>query len=157
MIPGEGFDIAFSNYVLHWVEDKKKAFENVFHCLKASGQFAACIEMKFLPDLEDFVNLMDASSANKVKSSMHFLSTDEIEKIASAHGFTVQYKEEFDRACKFDSVDECIKFMYGSFKGLVDTQLMNTERLQKFKHEQDFKAEEEFGVVSSVFYIFRKN
>ena len=156
MIPGEGFDAVFSNYVLHWVEDKKKAFENVFRCLQPSGLFAACICMKVQPYVQKFIDLMGASRASKVNSMMHFLSINEIEELASTYGFTVQYKEEINRSYIFDSsakFDHFVKSVYGSFGGLIDTQFMDAEMLDKYRQDG---CTNEFSLILVYLYVFKK-
>ena len=42
--PGMGsetYDIVFSNFVLHWIEDKEEAFKNMFRSLKPAGKIVA--------------------------------------------------------------------------------------------------------------------
>ena len=34
------FDAVFSDYVFHWVKDKKRAFKNVYEILKPGGRIA---------------------------------------------------------------------------------------------------------------------
>ena len=60
-IPGDNYDIVFSNYILHWVKDKNIAFQNVFHSLKPLGIFVLLFETKLLPLLDSFINLMEPS------------------------------------------------------------------------------------------------
>ena len=157
-IPGEGFDAVFANQVFHWVEDKKKAFENVFHCLQPSGLFAICTLMSMKADGSRFINLMDASRVSKLKSILHLLSANEMEELASACGFTVEYKKEFERVYKFNSFDELAKFAYGATGGLIDTQFMDAEKLEKYKRDHEASEEEKkYGLDDSLsFYIFKK-
>ena len=49
-IPGGPYDLIFSNHVLHWIEDKRIAFHNVYVSLKEGGTFAftCCTDVDFL-------------------------------------------------------------------------------------------------------------
>ena len=41
-LPGEGYDILFSNFVLHWVKDKKAVFQKAQAILNQEGRIAFC-------------------------------------------------------------------------------------------------------------------
>ena len=46
------FDAVFSNYVLHWVKDKKCAFKNIYEILKPGGRVVILYETEIPPLLK---------------------------------------------------------------------------------------------------------
>lgn len=94
---------------------------------------------------------MDGPRASKVMGLHYFLSATEIEELAAACGFTVQYKEEFGRAYKFNSFDEFMRFGYGTSGGLVDAQFTDIEELQKFKKDHETESGFTLNLTSCIF------
>ena len=154
-ITGQDYDLVFSNYVFHWIKDKKMVLQNIYRSLKPSGKFAVCFETNLSPFVLNYMDLMGPNKANEVKNKLHFSSTNEIEDIASQCGFTVEYKAEVDRLVQFNSFDEFEQTVYGGFGGMVDSSFMEAEKLQLFKQDAERK-ENKFNLCTIVFYIFKK-
>ena len=154
-IPKDDYDIVFSNYVFHWVEDKVKAFRDIFCCLKPFGSFIVCFEINLSHFVLDFINLLESNRANEVKSKLFFLTTDEIEEIASSCGFAIKYKEITNRCFKFENFESFENCCYGGFGGLVDSKFMDAEKYQELKRISG-KGEIEQELCTIVSYIFTK-
>ncbi len=154
-ITGQGYDLVFSNYVFHWIQDKKTVLQNVYCSLKPSGKFAVCFETNLSPFVLNYIDLMGAIKANALKNKLHFSSTSGIEDIAAQCGFTVEYKAEVDRVVQFNSFEEFEQTVYGGFGGVVDNRFMEAEKLQLFKLDAERK-ENKFNLCTIVFYIFKK-
>ena len=154
-IPEGPYDIVFSNYVFHWVKDKTKAFQDVFNCLKPSGSFIVCFEVNLSQFVLDFIDLMKPNRLNEVRSKLFFLSTKEVEQIASTCGFTMKYKKVTNRRFRFKNFDGFVDACYGGFGGLVDTKFMDAEKYQELrKTNGDGEIEQELCTIAS--YVFTK-
>lgn len=67
-LPENSIDIVYSNYVLHWVSDKKKAFAQINRLLKPGSQFVMnCIAgySKIIGEIETFSGLTYAEFQKK--------------------------------------------------------------------------------------------
>ena len=154
-IPGRDYDMIFSNYVLHWVKDKEKAFKNIFESLKPDGTFALCLETGLSEVSEDLISLLKPEQMQEVKMHLHFQSLKEIEQIACSCGFSIQYSAEMQAMGKFESFDDFLKCVYGGFSGLVDPEKMDAKDLQKLKRRiGDDSLELELCTIAS--FIFSK-
>ena len=155
-ITAEGsFDVVFSNYVIHWIQDKKLAFQNVFRCLKPSGTFAVVATLETSPFINSYLNLMEASKLEEYQRNHHSLTTKEIKDIALSCGFSVQYEAEIDCSFVFSSFDQFTQFAYGSTGGLVDTKFMDAENLCKF--EKESTVQKGVSISATGFLVFGKN
>ena len=154
-IPGHDYDMVFSNYVLHWVKDKEKAFKNIFESLKPEGTFALCVETGMAEVPENLISLLKPEQLKEVKMHLHYISLKEIEEIACSCGFSIQYSAEMQAKCKFESFDDFLKFIHGGFGGLVDPEKLDAKGLQQLKRRiGDDNLEFEFCTIAS--FIFSK-
>ena len=154
-IPENRYDIVFSNYVFHWVKDKVKAFQDIFNSLKPFGSFMVCFETSLSQFTLDFINLLGPDRANDIKSKLFFLTTNEIEEIASSCGFTMKYKKVANRCYKFENFDSFANACYGGFGGLVDAKFMDAEKYQELRRNSG-NGEIEQELCTIVSYIFTK-
>ena len=118
--PAGSYDIVFSNYVFHWIEDKESAFRKVFQSMKAGGQFGlVCPERNI--------------SKSVVPIKAFFSNSEVYENIARKCGFTVAYRSVEPHAFSFTSVDSCLEWYSATCN--IDHKSVNPASIKTFKEE----------------------
>ena len=137
--PAGSYDIVFSNYVFHWIEDKESVFRKVFHSMKAGGQFGLiCPERNI--------------SKSIVPIKAFFCNSEVYENIARKCGFSIAYKSVEPHAFSFSSVDSCLEWYSATCN--IDLKSVNPALIKTFREEvgngpHDFK-------FIKIQYVFQK-
>ena len=134
-IPGEEgeYDIVFSNFVIHWIEDKDTLFKNVARSLKTGGKFAfICVvhsESKIIvpPEVYNPVN------RHQVLNSMHPIDLDEcIGKFIPFNNFEIIKLKEYKPEIKFKNVSAFMESIGPAIAhGRFGEKLFNVEALRR--------------------------
>lgn len=109
-IPGGGYDMVYSNYVLHWCPDQELIFKQVHKSLKTGGKFGfvAVTYWDFIPKL--FTSDMVSPEFEKAaKSMMRPPTMEEFKHLISSNHFETVYLEEKEEECHYDDVDKLIE------------------------------------------------
>ena len=77
----------FSNYVLHWIENKFALLKKVYQNLKPGGQFAFVVSDRQLTIVEQ----MDDLVGPEMKQCFHWMSASEYNHLANTVGFKVTH------------------------------------------------------------------
>ena len=137
--PAGPYDIVFSNYVFHWIEDKESVFQKVFQSMKAGGQFGlVCPERNI--------------SKSVVPIKAFFSNSEVYENIAKKCGFTVAYRSVEPHAFSFSSADSYLEWYSASSS--IDHESVNPTLIKTFREEGGTKPFE-FKLVK-IQYIFLK-
>ena len=118
--PTGPYDIVFSNYVFHWIEDKESVFLKVFQSMRAGGQFGlVCLEKLI---------------SNSIIPKKVFFSDSEVyESIATKCGFTVAFKSVEPHSYTFPSVDSYLDWYSASCN--IDLDSIDPDSIKTFKDE----------------------
>jgi len=81
------YDFAYSNYVLHWIENQQQAVQLIYNTLRPGSKFAFCTCFAWPEVLYDLCNAV--SGGDKVMSSFHFTPEDEWRRYFEEAGFTI--------------------------------------------------------------------
>ena len=108
-IPGENYDLVFSNYFLHWVRDNEALFKNVAEKINSGGRFAFIMLGVVTQEMID-EHLGWASDQFKqgFVSRLKGLGVSDVEELAEKNNFeaTDVYTDTY--ALDFDNVEEYI-------------------------------------------------
>ena len=142
-IPGNGYDIIFSNSVLHWCEDKNLVFQQVEKSLKSGGTFGFVTPADF--DFEEqFLSPMSIASPECRKamaSGIHIVPENELlRKISNIPTFSLVYFKKHYRRWRFQNVHELIEAHLTHFKGQFDSSHFNIEVMQERYGEGTFEV-----------------
>ena len=134
--PGMGsqcYDVVFSNFVLHWIQDKHEAFKNSFQSLKPGGKILLSYEDSLVSMFERFFKELIPENCNTVLSKWHFIEKAKIEEMCAAVGFDIvkSYDVKSD-AFVFDNEEEMISFFWADSHGLFGRKLVRKDRLASF-------------------------
>ena len=64
--PEGPYDVAYSNFVLLWVKDKKTAFEGIHHNLKNEGLFGISTLFGMAPITQELIDLIGPDKAHEL-------------------------------------------------------------------------------------------
>ncbi len=112
-LPEGMYDLVYSNFVLHWIKDKKAVFEQISKVLKKDGMLGLCVSMEF--DVgEVFFPESEKLISNEFKSyfldQVYLLKMEELQEYASKYCFEIQHFDTEDATFTFDDANELIKF-----------------------------------------------
>ena len=110
-IPGEGYDVVFSNSVLHWCKDKDLVFKQVKKCLKEGGTYGFVTPADF-DAVEQFftpTNMFSSECRQFMIDDCHHISSNEYLQLAMANDFSLVYFKKHITDWRFQSVNELIE------------------------------------------------
>ena len=113
-IPGGGYDLVFSNHVLHWCNDIDLVFRQVASKLKTGGIFAfMCVTQQSAPP-EMF------SDALKRALTFSTINKEVVKNLASSYSFTQFFFNVHECIHVFESVLEMVRFFMVHTHGKFD-------------------------------------
>ena len=127
--PKDQYDLVFSNYVLHWIENKTALFKRVNENLKPGGQFAFVVSDHQPTIVEQMDNLMGP----EMRQCFHWMSASEYDHLATAAGFKVTYSDVQKKPAHFENIDHLIQVYCGSTEGRFNPQKIDPAILETFK------------------------
>jgi ubiquinone/menaquinone biosynthesis C-methylase UbiE len=145
-IPGDGYDMVYSNYVLHWCEDKELVFKQVHKCLKPGGKFGFVAST-----YSDFTTLipsdMISTEYKEATTTMYHPPTmDEFKRHLANNNFEILSVEEKEKKHNMGNVDKLIDAMMFHTHGKFDRTHFNVDALNRHFGEGDIS----FSVPSCV-------
>ena len=132
--PPGPYDVVFSNLVLHWIEDKRSTFRNVYENLKDDGKFAfSCGNVKGSGWWDQQNSI--------IKTPLHMCTDDVYENIGQRCGFEVEFKSATPKKYTFESMDAYMDWIIATND--IDANTVEPNALQSFRQslvlpEMDF-------------------
>jgi trans-aconitate 2-methyltransferase len=125
----EHFDAVFSNAVLHWIGEKEKVVEAIYHNLKKTGRLV--LEMGGKHNIEKIIKALQRSlikygyEQNAIIPLWYFPSLGEYASLLESKGFRVTYAIHYDRETKLaddkDGIKDWLKmFATSYFNGIEE-------------------------------------
>ena len=116
-IPGDNYDIVFSNSVLHWCKDKNLVFSNIAKSLKKGGKlgFVALADYDVVGDLYSPAEMFSPEFHKYMLEHTYPASSEVYKDAATANGFEVVYYRKHLHEWKFDSVFKLVEFYMTHF------------------------------------------
>ena len=135
--PGMGsetYDIVFSNFVLHWIQDKEEAFKNMFRSLKPAGKIVLTYGDR-LHSIEHKIygELQNSESMERMRSKRWYERRANMEEMCSAAGFeiikSVDVKmDDFE----FENVESLCSFILATNQGRFVSELATRDKVSRF-------------------------
>ena len=127
--PKDQYDLVFSNYVLHWIENKTALLNRVYHNLKPGGRFAfgVCAHQPTI------VEQMDDLMGPEMKQCFHWMSASEYNHLATAAGFKVTFSDVQKKPAHFENIEHLIQVYCGSTEGRFNPGKIEPAILEAFK------------------------
>ena len=127
--PEDQYDLVFSNFVLHWIENKNALFNRVYQNLKPGGQFAFCL----IADQPTIVEQMDNLMGPEMKQCFHWLSASEYNQLATAVGFKVTYSVVQKKVDHFENIEHLFQVYHASTDGRFNPEKIEPATVEEFK------------------------
>lgn len=102
------FDAAYSNFVLHWVENKQAAFERIYHALKPGGRFAFQAVYERPPLIKEILELIGERGV-ALSNRFHLIAIEQWESVVEKAGFKIKAIQE-GNDYHFSDLTECLKW-----------------------------------------------
>lgn len=152
-LPEGPYDVVFSNYVLHWIEDKKIVFESVYRNLKAGGLFGITALLGSSAILLQLRQLMDPAHSNALRDMVFYVSCECYEQLALSAGFSIEKSVVHRNVYSFPNTESLYKWYSASTHGKFNPELIERLALEEFEKqfvnkpvELDFSS----GVVTMI-------
>lgn len=75
----ETFDIIFSNYILHWIPEKSRAFRNMFDSLRVGGKIAAQYSDIIPPFMATSYEVLNPERFEQLNNMFHPVKRDDVD------------------------------------------------------------------------------
>ena len=128
-LPEDQYDLVFSNYVLHWIENKAAVLKKVHQNLKPGGQFAFTVP-EHQPTI---IEKMDRMVGPKMMQGFHWMSAPEYNHLATTIGFKVTSSETEVKPLKFATVEGLLKWYHATTEGRFNPDKLDPTVLKVFK------------------------
>ena len=132
-ISSETYDIIFSYAVLHWVPDKKEAFENLFRSLRPGGKICLSYLDHLPPAHEHVYHELNPENLDRILNMFQLETRSNVEKMCVAAGFNIvqSYDESFvDR--QYKSGENLCSYFWATTHDNFDPKLVTEDRLTRF-------------------------
>ncbi len=129
-IPGDDYDIVYSNYVLMRCEDKEAVFKKMAQVLKKGGKFGY-ITGRYYDIMKHLFTPAEAYSQEIIDSysnALYLITPEEFAAIAASN-FETLYWKEGDYLMKFTYVEELVRFFMAN-SGKSDRSHINVDILK---------------------------
>ena len=135
------FDAVFSNYVLHWVKDKRRAFKNIYESLKPGGRVVMLYETEIPPLRKKVVKeLNPEDNYRKVKEMFFCEAKEKIESYCRDAGLVVSESIKIKQRVVHESLSDFLDVVSSSTHGVFDLDLIEEQNLKKFVRWIDKKG-----------------
>ena len=154
--PSDQYDLVFSNYVSHFVENKQAMFENVSRNLRPGGQFAFVAVLK-TPQLGHELSLCMGSDVKREIDRMpgfFMCPTETYDELAVSCGFEVTLKEEDNDVFLYPNLSVVFKFWPMCTAGKFNPEKADQNALAKLKERHGDKPVE--WSIQVVRYVLTK-
>ena len=132
----ETYNVIFSNFVLHWIkniEDKKKAFENMFRSLKPKGKIFVRYGDRMPTHFDRVFRELNPENLDCLMSINQFEPRPVIEQMCVAAEFRVlkSFDETFEDRVFENGESLCLLF-WATANGVFDPQFVTEDRIERF-------------------------
>jgi SAM-dependent methyltransferase len=142
--PLQQFDAVFSNFALHWCEDKERIFKQVAKRLQRGGKFAFTsedhdpAEIFFTP-----ANMFNPECREAMINDMHILSLKKVGRLLLENNFVIVKLEKHKVEWAFDNVEKLIEFY----------MIHHKQKWENFNYEAMKHHYGDGGIIITIPYI----
>ena len=133
--PEGQYDLIFSNYAIHYIENKQPTFERVYKNLRPGGQFAFVTGRGLSPIGEEISALMGPEGHKRINSLWYVVPAEKYKELAATAGFTVNLMEEDFDKYTFPSIEVLLSSWHGITDGRFDVSKVDPTELDKLKQK----------------------
>ncbi|EDO30845.1 predicted protein [Nematostella vectensis] len=124
----EYYDLVFSNFVLHWIPQRTKAFRDIYDSLKPGGMLVMVYATRETqdPDLNPYYKWLTSVAKPEewkkfyMTNKVHELTLEVVCKECSGAGFKIISNTPSTITATYATVDVAANYVYGATHGVVD-------------------------------------
>ena len=147
-IPGGGYDMIYSNYVLHWCPDRELIFKQIHKCLKTGGKFGFVATSYFKANPTIFTSDMVSPEFDKAVAEMFRPPpVEEYKHLIATNNFKTVHFEEKARDWNFGNVDALIEMLRYHTLGKFDETHFNVDVMKHRFGEGDITLKAPYCVA----------
>ena len=131
-VPDDAVDLVFSNYVLHWVPDKRPMLAEVARCLKPGGRlvFECCGEL--MPFLKE-VSLMAGPEGRRLVDLFYCHAVEEWRRLFEQQGFGVEQIDWPELGFEYPNLDAFYEWWEGTSAGVFKRSNLSSDDFDSLK------------------------
>jgi ubiquinone/menaquinone biosynthesis C-methylase UbiE len=127
------FDLAYSNYVFHWIKDQKIAIQSVYDNLVKGGHFAFCCVMGMPQVICDLCEAI-GPEGKKITESLYFTQNKTWLEYFTSAGFEIKIINEV-ADYEFNNVNEVMTWWEATTHGVFSINKLKPTALQMIKQK----------------------
>ena len=134
-LPEGLYDVVFSNYVLHWIEDKKAVFERMYRSLKVGGRFGIVAMLGPPVVLRQLRLLMDPTHSSALAERLYYVPRETYEQLALSCGFSVERCQVNEVVYRFPNAESLYRWYSASTHGAFNPEFIERVALEEFEKQ----------------------
>ena len=108
-MPGENYDIIYSNYVLHWIPNNKDIFGPIARLLKKGGRFAfRTLDVISKEIFDRYYGWLDKNWSTW-NNTMYGLTENDVKTLAEENHFEIKFLESGSIKMEYEDVEDYIQ------------------------------------------------
>ena len=159
--PGEGYDLIVLNHVIHWIKDKRAAFNRIFSKLAPGGTLGV-VTYDGTPTFPEAVSnglsflVSPDFEHNFFHKTMVYKGEQFYKTLASEIGFESTSAKIVSKELRFQSVSQFLDFWAGVSHGQFSTNDISKKKIETFtkKHENELLSS--VTVLATMCMTFKK-
>lgn len=150
-MPGNEYDLIYSNYVLHWIENKVAFYDSAQKKLNKGGRLAFVSFSTITKDMVDkALGWADENFKQDWLSCLNGVNEEDVKEIALTYNFTIESVEKGTYYLKFKNAEDYIQ-SYLVYSGL-DRSMFDEHAIKKYYGGREVVVD-----IPTTVAILRKN
>ena len=152
--PEDQYDLVFSHYVLHLIEDKHNVFERVSKNIRVGGQFVIIVEQNLSELKEEMTQMMGIEKCKAIKNKRFYCTPEKYFELACANGFILTFNKELDNGYNLPNIDSAFSSWYANTFGVFNPSEISLTSLEEFR--QKYAQSPMYMELPTAQFIFTK-
>ncbi|WP_299004349.1 class I SAM-dependent methyltransferase [uncultured Shewanella sp.] len=127
-IKTDSIDLIYSNYVIHWIDNKLALLQNAHRCLKEEGRFV----MELVGELPTFITnitKLTEDHGQRLLSRFHCLSYVEWEALLQQNHFTIEHMDWIKLDYTFSDLEHFFSWWESTTHGTFQRSMLSEHAL----------------------------
>ncbi|ANW22895.1 hypothetical protein BA953_01025 [Vibrio coralliilyticus] len=146
-------DLIYSNYVVHWIEDKSALFDHVRRCLKEDGRLVFELVGE-LPKFLEQVSKLAGQSGEALLDQFHCLSYSEWTELIRKNDLVIEHIDWLKLEYKFDDLTQFFDWWEATTHGAFQRSMISEPSMQAL--EVDYPKGVQFSGYSFQGIVYKR-
>lgn len=131
-IEDESIDLIYSNYVIHWIPDKRLLLEKMNRCLRGGGRFVIEMVGELMPFLSE-VSLLTGISGRKLVDKFYCHTEEEWKCLFAQHEFQLKHVAWPELEFNFENLTHFFDWWEGTSHGWFSRNNLSKSQIEQLK------------------------